>query len=109
MRVDDEFIGTPGPWKWFTSNSHMRLSSLSTGRDGDVIHAYTAADGVPVVNVKWQDAELIAAAPELLEALQAALSWIDAVPNDVTLPTMPGFDRDWVDGVISKAFGGRDE
>lgn len=68
-----EFIGTPGPWKWFTSNSHMRLSSLTTGRDGDVVGAYKATDGMAVVNVKKADADLIAAAPELLEALQDAL------------------------------------
>lgn len=33
---------------------------------------------------------------ELLEALEAALEWIDAVPADTVLPAMPGFDRDWV-------------
>lgn len=37
---------------------------------------------------------------ELVDALRAALDWIDAVPQDVALPTMPGFDRDWVDGLI---------
>lgn len=68
-----EFKGTPGPWKWFTSNSHMRLSSLTTGRDGDVVGAYKAADGMAVVSVKKADADLIEAAPELLEALQDAL------------------------------------
>jgi hypothetical protein len=29
--------------------------------------------------------------------------WIDAVPSDTVLPTMPGFDRDWADSVIDKA------
>ena len=104
-----EFKGTPGPWKWFTSNSHMRLSSLATGRDGDVVSAYKAVDGMAVVNVKKADADLIAAVPELLEVLQAAMEWIDAVPQDVQLPTMPGFDRDWVDGIINKALGVSDE
>jgi len=63
------FKGTPGPWEWFTSNSHMRLSSLATGRDGDVVGAYKAADGLAVVSVKKADADLIASAPELLAAL----------------------------------------
>jgi hypothetical protein len=42
---------------------------------------------------------------ELLEALEAAIEWIDAVPSNVQLPTMPGFDRDWVEDVIAKAKG----
>lgn len=36
----------------------------------------------------------------LLECLEMALNWIDAVPNDTPLPAMPGFDRDDVNAVI---------
>lgn len=39
---------------------------------------------------------------ELVDALDAALTWIDAVPSETALPAMPGFDRDWVDGVKNK-------
>lgn len=39
---------------------------------------------------------------ELVEALDATLTWIDAVPSETALPTMPGFDRDWVESVKSK-------
>lgn len=39
---------------------------------------------------------------ELLQVAKALRDWIDAVPKDVVLPTMPGVDRDWVDGVIKK-------
>ncbi|AXN57833.1 hypothetical protein [Acinetobacter phage ABPH49] len=42
---------------------------------------------------------------EMVEALEAALEWIDAVPQDTPLPTMPGFDRDWVNAVLNKAKG----
>jgi hypothetical protein len=55
--------------------------------------------GVPGI----ANARLIAAAPELLKIARAALEWIDAVPNNTPLPTMPGFDRDWANDVISKA------
>jgi hypothetical protein len=34
-----------------------------------------------------------------LEAHQAMREWIDAVPDDTVLPTMPGCDRDWLDTV----------
>lgn len=27
-------------------------------------------------------------------------NWIDAVPKEIQLPTMPGFGRDWADSVI---------
>lgn len=37
---------------------------------------------------------------ELVDALRAALEWIDAVPQETVLPIMPGFDRDWVDGLV---------
>lgn len=40
---------------------------------------------------------------ELLTALQDALMWIDAVPQETPLPTMPGFDRDEVDALIDEA------
>jgi len=39
----------------------------------------------------------------LLKALQDALEWIDAVPADVVLPAMPGFDRDYVDALVATA------
>ena len=38
---------------------------------------------------------------ELLEEVASALlEYIDAIPEDIVLPTMPGIDRDWVDSVI---------
>lgn len=46
---------------------------------------------------------------ELREVSKAALAWIDAVPSDTELPTMPGFDRDWADSVLDKARGETDE
>lgn len=61
---------TPGPWEWWTSNSFLRLSSRSTGKDGGVIDSYKMSDGHTSLSVKYEDMALIAAAPELLEALQ---------------------------------------
>ena len=36
----------------------------------------------------------------LKEVAIAMREWIDAVPADIVLPTMPGFDRDWADEII---------
>lgn len=38
----------------------------------------------------------------LLDALLAALEYIDALPKDLVLPAMPGFDRDWVDNILEQ-------
>lgn len=59
---------TKGPWRWWTSNSTLRLSSDATRNDGDVLHAAIGADGVPHIVVSQDDMPLIAAAPELLSA-----------------------------------------
>lgn len=67
------FMGTPGPWEWWTSNSFLRLSSKTTGRDGDVIDSFGMSDGATSLSVKADDMNLIAAAPDLLEALQDLL------------------------------------
>ena len=51
-----------------------------------------------------QDAELAQLRIEsagLRKALAAALEWIDAVPKTIVLPSMPGFDRDWVDTTLA--------
>lgn len=65
---------TPLPWEWWTSNSHHRLSSKATGKDGDVLHAYVARDGMPCINVTQGDEEYIVRAcnayPRLVEALR---------------------------------------
>ena len=59
---------TKGPWKWWTSNSFLRLSSEATRKDGGVIDSYVMSDGHSTLSVKREDMSLIAAAPELLEA-----------------------------------------
>ncbi|WP_241170090.1 ead/Ea22-like family protein [Serratia marcescens] len=53
---------TPGPWEWFTSNSMARLSSTPSGKDGDVLSAFRASDGVPCVSVSQHNMAFIAAA-----------------------------------------------
>ena len=45
----------------------------------------------------------------LLELVGALREWVDAVPDDVELPTMPGHDRDWADEIIGNAKKNRTE
>ena len=39
---------------------------------------------------------------ELKEVAVAVREWIDAVPEETVLPTMPGYDRDWADKILSR-------
>lgn len=36
-----------------------------------------------------------------LQALKQTLIWIDSVPQELPLPGMPGFDREWLDAMIA--------
>ncbi|MFB1777350.1 hypothetical protein ACEY8N_05825 [Salmonella enterica subsp. enterica] len=86
---------TPGPWQWWKSNSFLRLSSQATGKDGGVIlPSYVMKDGHSSLIVSKEDMNLIAAAPDLLEALQLAVKAM-AEGRNVTYP-------EWY-GVINKA------
>lgn len=67
-----ELKHTPGPWEWWTSNSFLRLSSRG-GKDGGVIDSFKMSDGHTSLSVNREDMALIAAAPDLLEALQLLL------------------------------------
>lgn len=68
---------TPGPWKWWTSNSWRRLSCDAGGVphiDGGVLCPVTQRpDNHPDVLVSEEDMALIAAAPDLLKHLKQAL------------------------------------
>ncbi|WP_052130849.1 hypothetical protein [Erwinia typographi] len=75
----------PLPWKWWTSNSHTRLTSAE-GKDGDVIHAFKAVDGHTCVNVSSDNMKLIASAvnalPDLLAHIDAQAARIAELEND---------------------------
>lgn len=100
------FKGTPGPWMLdeFDNIVHGEAPSHGWGRKETVRVSGVALPG-RVKEEYAANTRLVAAAPELLEALQMALEWIDAVPSDTVLPTMPGFDRDEVNNLIAKALG----
>ncbi len=71
-------IMTLGPWRWWTSCSHRRLSSEATGKDGDVLHGeWQRHDGHPDVVAKQEDMDGIAwmrnHLPDLLQVLSASL------------------------------------
>jgi hypothetical protein len=60
--LEDDKHATAGPWRWWTSNSFVRLSSDATGKDGDVMSGETQSDGQTSVRVGLEDMKVIAAA-----------------------------------------------
>lgn len=84
---------TPGSWSWWSSNSHYRLSSDDTGKDGDVISAVKAADGMAVINCNARNREFIetfdpACVMQLLKLARERFE-VRSLP-DLSLITLPG-------------------
>lgn len=69
---------TPGPWRWWTSNSRLRLSSDVDRRDGGVVDAdVNRHDWVASLICKREDREYIAAvAPNAVTRLiETTIAW----------------------------------
>lgn len=75
---------TPGPWKWWTSNSWRRLKRDDRGITQNVLEPYVCRDGCPDLSVSDADMALIAAAPELFEALEAVLDCAQSLNPEMT-------------------------
>jgi hypothetical protein len=69
---------TPGPWKY--SKSHGDIISMNHSPDDIVCD--TAARDNPKYFVRGRDAQLISTAPELYEAVELAIEWIEAHAMD---------------------------
>jgi hypothetical protein len=82
----NEFKGTPGPWNVNTIGKHWNNQSLTH------IEVTFGMDGECVCDTVYEmaDANLIAAAPELLEALQNIINRTDAYHS--ALEVDHGFD-----------------
>jgi hypothetical protein len=82
-----EPVATPGPWCWWTSNSHRRLSSDATGKDGDVASGAVHRDGWTDITIKQPDQDLIAAARNALPALLALVLPTGPIVQALQVPT----------------------
>lgn len=107
-----EFKGTPGPWKWRKRHGvSSYLANESESNDGSPIiidDGSACGEYLAVIDVNGHDAKLIAAAPELLDALQDMLSgwqYIRQVHGDLC---GVGWDmaQDKAMSAINKAIGG---
>lgn len=81
---------TPGPWVWHGDSNYQWLGPVGCDSSDRVIDDGSAhGEYSACIDVDGPDAALIAAAPELLEALQSMLSkaykqnWNDNYPEEV--------------------------
>jgi|DEB0MinimDraft_6_1074348.scaffolds.fasta_scaffold131289_2 hypothetical protein len=86
-RVMTEAKHTPGPWEWIKSDEYGYSALVNADLNREVIVTGGFNDGdAPITwmgeEMSNADARLIAAAPELLEALEALNATIDAFWND---------------------------
>lgn len=68
---------TPGRWKWWTSNSWRRLKHADLMLP--VMEPFVASDGHPDCCVSSENMAIIAAAPDLVDHLRAALDREDVL------------------------------
>lgn len=95
---------TPSKSGWLRAGSLLyRLTDEPRPQNCDEVNV-TMADGSredgPRAARARQLMGLLEDSAKLKQALTWALEWIDAVPDDVQLPAMPGFDRDYVDSLL---------
>ena len=68
---------TPGPWEWTTGDPQKRnygIYSVEHGRIAEVLNQHVG------------NSRLIAAAPDLLEQLEALIVQIDSIPSLIVPP-----------------------
>lgn len=92
--------------KWLRAGSLLyRLTDEPRPQNRDEINvtmAQGSREDAPRERRARQLMDMLDHSSKLKEALKWALEWIDAVPDDVQLPAMPGFDRDYVNDLIDK-------
>jgi hypothetical protein len=86
---------TAGPWRWWTSNSHRRLSSDATGKDGDVAYGVVHHDGCADIAIRDEDLFYVEAACNALPSLLAEVRRLRAVEAAARALIMTDTRRDW--------------
>lgn len=94
---------TPGPWSYIVSKTLIHIETANLGEGTPC--------GMPVCSIpksREADARLIAAAPELLEALKEVLDCVGALSNPSEMINVLGLthkESDHIFNVIAKAEG----
>lgn len=95
---------TQGPWKWHKrkhSNTHFLANESETNDDFAIIDDGSAyGEYGPVIDVNGGNAQLIAAAPELLDALQETIHEVG-----YWLSTQKPELKEKIESAINKALG----
>lgn len=101
-----EFKGTPGQWRWVKGYAEEYVLRSDSQSDYECVIDDGSACGeyCPSIDVNGADARLIAAAPDLLAALQEFVSLFpDVIDGDAVIPTI-----DMAEAAIQRALYGDD-
>ena len=98
---------TPGPWKFYKGKLRPKFSQVMIieirDKTGKSIVKWTGFDGVNLPKKEIEaNARLMAAAPELLEALKTLITALDNCPGEFNYPAKI---EDMARAVIAKAKG----
>lgn len=93
---------TPGPWCWHTSNSWLRLKRDDHGITENVLEPFVHwRDQHPDCTVNEENMALIAAAPDLYDALDALLEWHESDSTSLGALSAANYARQ----ILAKARG----
>lgn len=98
----NEFKGTPGPWHW----AKEEPDEWWFGNENDVVVRGPSSRFIAVTDEQEANARLIAAAPELLEALQSALWELKRLQNHSIDGWTPSHTITQLESTIAKALNG---
>jgi hypothetical protein len=83
------------------ADTHYREFNMVQEKYCIAFHNQQELEAFAAELLKQHDSEKDVRISQLEEVASALQEWVKAIPQDIVLPSMPGIDGDYVDGVIA--------